>query len=61
MGRICSGKPVRDTETAAESIINNTLISSTLKKMNEAKTHMTVTAQLQSDQKNDDFHESKSL
>ena len=60
MGRIYSGKPVRDTETAAESIINSTLTSNTIKKINEMAIHMTVTAQFQSSQQIDEFYEKKS-
>lgn len=59
MGRIYPGKAVRDTETAAESIINSTLISSTYKKINNAANPMTITEQLQSDQQIDDFWEKK--
>lgn len=60
MGRIYSGKPVRDVETAAESIINSSMLSSTIKKMKEKAAQMTVTEQLQSHQQIDDYLEKKS-
>lgn len=60
MGRIYSGKPVKDIETTAESIINSTLINSTVRKSNEAAPQLSVTAQLQSNQQIDDFYEKKS-
>jgi hypothetical protein len=55
MGRIYSGKPVRDTEAASESLIPISLISSTLRKKNEATVKLTVSANLQSDKQIDEF------
>lgn len=60
MGRIYSGKPARDTEKAAESIINSTLASSTLIKLNESVVRLSVTDQMQSTQQIDDLYEKKS-
>ena len=55
MGRVYSGKPVRDTETAAESIIPGSLTGSTLRKKNEAAVKLTVSASLHSDRQIDEF------
>lgn len=60
MSRVYSGKPVRDTETAAESIININLTSSTLRKIKESSAHMSAAAQLQSDQQFDNLYEKRS-
>ena len=59
MGRNYSGKNVRDTETAAESTIFNTLFSNIDKKSSDITAQMTVTAQMQSDHQYDDFLEKK--
>jgi len=55
MGRINSGKPVRDTEAATETLIPVSMIGSTLKKKNDAACKLTVSANLQSDRQIDDF------
>ena len=55
MGRVFSGKPVRDTEIAAESLITGSLTSSTIRKKNEGAVKMTVSASLQSDRQIDEF------
>lgn len=60
MGRIFSGKPVKDTETAAESVIFSDMTSSTLKKRNEASVKVTVDSSFQSNIQADDFSEKKS-
>ncbi len=55
MGRIFSGKPVMDTESAIESLIHGSFISSTLKKKNDAASKLTVSASLQSERQIDEF------
>lgn len=55
MGRIYSGKPVVDTEAASESLIPGSLISSTIRKKNDAASKLTVSASLQSDKQIDEF------
>lgn len=55
MGRIYSGKPVRDTEAASESLIPVSLISSTIRKKNDAASKLTVSSNLQSDRQIDEF------
>ncbi len=47
MGRIYSGKPVKDIETAAESLIQSNMTSSILRKKDEAALRMTVVGSLQ--------------
>lgn len=59
MGRIQSGKMVRDTETAAESAILNTLAGSRVKKDSGNSPKTTVTAQMQSDHQFGGFLEKK--
>lgn len=60
MGRTYTGKSVKDTETASESIINNSLVNSTFGNLNKSVMQMTVTAHLQSDHQIDDFEVKKS-
>jgi hypothetical protein len=59
MGRIFSGKPIRDTETAAESLIVSDMTSSTLRKMDETVVRMTVNASLHFDKQIDENGEKK--
>lgn len=61
MGRINAGKPSRDTETAAESLILNSLTSGTLIKQQEAAIDKSVTASLQSGAPPDENGERKFL
>ena len=59
MGRIYLGKHIKDIETAEDSMMHNTMISSTAKKSDKISAQMTVSAQLQSDHQIDDFWEKK--
>lgn len=60
MGRTKSGKPVKDTEVASESIIFTEMAGSLLNKKNKNSIRMTVTEQLKSSRQIDDFNEKKS-
>ena len=55
MGRIYSGKPVKDTESAAESFINSSLFNNTSRNLSKTTVEMTITAHLQSDHQIDHF------
>lgn len=59
MGRINSGKPSRDTETAAESLFLNSLISGTLKKKQDASLNKGVAASLEPSASPDENGEKK--
>lgn len=59
MGRIISGKPSRDTEHAAESLILSTLTSNTLMKKQETGLNKSITAVMQSSPPPDDNGEKK--
>ncbi len=59
MGRINSGKPSRDTETAAESLIFSSLTSGTLIKKQEAGLNKSITASIQSSPPPDENGEKK--
>lgn len=59
MGRIFSGKPVKDTETPAESLILSNMTSSTLKKKNEGTVRMTVNGSLHLNKQIDENSEKK--
>jgi|GEM_PF-6706206 len=59
MGRINSGKPSRDTETAAESLFLNSLASGTLLKKQEAALNKSITASMQASSPPDENGEKK--
>lgn len=59
MGRIFSREPGSDIETAAETIIDTSLISNACKKQKGKKAKLTVTELQQSDREVDDFFETK--
>ena len=59
MGRIFSREPGSDIETAAETIIDTSLISNACKKQKNKTAKRTVTELQQSDQEMDDFFETK--
>jgi len=59
MGRVSSGKHASDTETAAESIIHNSMISSTLRKRDDTAFKLSVTANLRADARMYDYSEKK--
>lgn len=60
MGRIKSGKPVKDTEAASESTIFTEMTGSLINKRNKNSIRMPVSEQLQSIRQIDDFSEKKS-
>ncbi|MGI6669389.1 MAG: hypothetical protein ACOX4M_08480 [Acetivibrionales bacterium] len=59
MGRVKSGKPANDMETAAESCIFIEMTGNLLSKKNKNSVRMTVTEQLRSSCQIDDFNEKK--
>ncbi len=59
MGRIFSRKPGSDIETAAETIIDTSLIGNACKKQKNIPGKLTVTELQQSDREIDDFFETK--
>lgn len=59
MGRINSGKPSRDTETAAESLYLGSLMSGTLLKKQEAMLNKSITACMQASSPPDENGEKK--
>ncbi len=59
MGRIFSGKPVKDTETAAESLILSNMTSSTLRKKDEGTVRITVNGSLHFSKQIDENSEKK--
>ena len=60
MGRIFSGKPARDTEFAAESLIDPTLAGNLPKKNSKHSSLLTLTEQQQVASQIDDLSENKS-
>ena len=60
MGRIFSGKPARDTEFAAESLIDPTLSGNLSKKNSKHSSLLTLTEQQQVASQIDDLNENKS-
>jgi hypothetical protein len=60
MGRIFSGKPARDTEFAAESMINPILVGKLPKKNRRHSSLLTLTEQQQVASQIDDLSENKS-
>lgn len=60
MGRIYSGKPVKDTETAVESLVFSSLINNSGRNLRNPAVEMTITSHLQSDQQIDNIEAKKS-
>lgn len=60
MGRIYSGKPVKDTETAAESLAFSSLIHNAGRNSRNPAAEMTITSHLQSDRQIDNTEARKS-
>jgi len=59
MGRIYSGKPVKDTETAVESLVFSSLINTAGRNLRNPAFEMTITSHLQSDQQIDNIEAKK--
>lgn len=59
MGRIYSGKPVKDTETVAESLVYKSLINNTGRNLCSPAIEMTITSHFQSDQQIDSIEAKK--
>lgn len=60
MGRIYSGKPVKDTETAVESLPISSLIHNAARNLSNQAKEMSITMHLQSDQQIDNTEAKKS-
>lgn len=59
MGRVSSGKHASDMETSAESVIHSSMVSSTLRKRDDAAVKLSVTASLRAEAQMDDHSEKK--
>jgi len=59
MGRSYSQKPVKDIETAAETIIPDSLGSSIMKKISQGSSKLSVTANMYFDRIFDDYTEKR--